>query len=128
MRKYTWILVFIILLVASAGGFFDPGFDKPDALYFPKSIYSTGTSGTHATTPGYSGLSYYFPAEPINLSSNSEKELLESCLEYIDSNSEIFAVSPANLVKLKATDRLGRWWVTFRQTHNDIPVLSGRVD
>jgi len=50
-----------------------------------------------------------------------------SCLAFIDTHADLMRINPDRLQLATATKAGGRWYVTFRQLYNGVPVLGGQV-
>ncbi len=126
-RKYFSLC--LIILAVTAFSFTDPGhIYSPNELYSPPVSYSSNSDAVVANTPGYAGLAFYYPKNPIYIQGNTEDGIVRNCREFIDRNPEIFSISSDKLTTLKAVHRLDRWWIIFRQMNGGVPVLGGRVD
>jgi len=88
MRYIYLAFIIIILFVLPAAALVDPGFEQAGSLYFPDAEYFRDNGGLCATTAGFGGLTYFYPDEPIYLSTKSEDELIRSCEKYIACRSQ----------------------------------------
>jgi len=124
------ISVIIILLVLSGFclAFFDPGFSVGDPIEFSPVAYSRSGEALIARTSGFEGYTRYYPDTSIFLNGKTTGQIISSCISFINENPDIFITGSANLRLSRAEKRLGRWWITFAQIENGIPVLDGRID
>ncbi len=69
---------------------------------------------------------YAFPKNPIYFPTDSAG-IIEHAKRFIAENSGIFGVSPEELSNPILTRRINRFWLTFKQVHQGIPVEDGTV-
>lgn len=128
MRYLEIKIILLIFIVGACQAFIDPGFSTGDPISIPQVIYSREGDAIVGRSPGIGGMSYYYPDEAIFIRAQSAGELDRHCRDFVDVNPDIFEIESPNLSLLRADKRLDRWWVTYTQTHNGIPVEGGRVD
>jgi len=126
LSRYTIILLIILPMVLI--GFVDPGFNPYYASYVPEREYFSNSYGKCAQELPYRGLSYFQPHDELTFDATNLQTLDNDCREFIDANYQVFEIESDELDLFKANNRMDRWWITYLQKHNNIEVLSSRVD
>ena len=121
-------LVLLLLPLCSALAVIAPDFLPNDPIAVPELRYYPSDDGIYAVREGLASVAEFYPRTPIFLDAKDSSSLINSCLDFVDSRPDIFAVSSGDLSVLGAVNRLDRWWVTFAQHKNGVPVEGGRVD
>ncbi len=125
---YRLILPILLLAICAANALIDPGFPTGDHFEIPDVAYSVENGAMTGRIPGLNGATYYYPPEPVFIAGKTAEELDRNCRSFVDNNPEIFEISSREITLLGAENRLGRWWITYIQSENGIPVEGGRVD
>ena len=109
-------------------GFFDPGFLPMETHIAPGINYYPLADGIAGFRDGLDGAAFYRPSSIVVFPTCDSTELIDACLDYIDTRPDIFVVPSDELRLSRVFNRLDRWWITFAQFHAGVPVEDGRVD